>query len=112
MWRSASIAGFVLLIVASAPHFASWMASVHSRNYLLEQFRLGFAADMRHTSRLVAGLNASGQSDLADILVQSVLKNERVDWEIFQPFLHDRFHDAVKAMSLEVNRFDNARSYP
>jgi hypothetical protein len=76
LWQKSSVVGIVLLVCASGVHAAYWMSSIHSRNYRLEQFRLGFAHRMPATAQIIAMLNGQGRSHQADILVSCVLNGE------------------------------------
>lgn len=63
----------VLMLAAMGMHISYWSSGIHSRAYRLEQFKLGFAAEMPETSKLIACLNGTGRSELADVLVQGIL---------------------------------------
>ncbi len=65
--------GFVLFACAASVHVAYWMSSIHSRQYRLEQFKLGFAKDMPATAKLIAMLNGQGHSNEADEIIKSIL---------------------------------------
>lgn len=100
LWQKSSIVGLVLLVCASGVHAAYWMSSIHSRNYRLEQFRLGFAQDMPQTARIVALLNARGLSHLADGLILAIMNHDR-DFDVYalKPLLgppYEKFLDAVE----------------
>lgn len=115
LWQKSSVVGMALLVFASGVHVAYWMSGIHSRNYRLEQFRIGFARDMPHTVRLIATLNGNGQSHLADVLVKAVLANSGVDFVIFRPFLNGKIGDASRAfvaISEEITHEWNRWSRP
>ena len=65
--------GFILFACAAVVHIAYWMSSIHSRQYRLEQFKLGFAPEMPATARLVAKLNGQGRSNCADDIIKGLL---------------------------------------
>jgi hypothetical protein len=76
VYKSASFAGALALVIVSSMHFAYWTSSIHSRQYRLEQFRMGFAPIMPMTARFVAMLNAQGRAHQADVIVSCVLSGE------------------------------------
>ncbi|MFA6257254.1 MAG: hypothetical protein WCT29_02230 [Candidatus Paceibacterota bacterium] len=76
VYEDGSFAGVLALVVVSSMHFAYWTSSIHSRNYRLEQFRMGFAPRMPMTARFVAMLNAQGRAHQADIIVSCTLSGK------------------------------------
>lgn len=87
----------VLLLCAMAMHISYWNSSFHSRQYRLEQYRLGFASEMPATSRLIACLNGTGCSELGDILVQGVLSQTGVPEEFWNSIPNNLNHLGVMA---------------
>ena len=79
LWQKSSVVGMVLLFCASGVHAAYWMSSIHSRNYRLDQFRLGFAASMPQVSKRIATLNGQGNSHEADVIIRRVLNGENLE---------------------------------
>ncbi|MEK7540478.1 MAG: hypothetical protein AAB558_04495 [Patescibacteria group bacterium] len=76
--KEPSLIKAVLMLAAMGMHLSYWGSGIHSRAYRLVQFKLGFAADLPATCKLVAFFNATGRSDLADQLVMAVITNTRV----------------------------------
>ncbi len=68
--------GFILFVCAASVHVAYWMSSIHSRQYRLDQFKLGFANEMCATARLIAILNGQGYSNEADAIVSGLLNGK------------------------------------
>lgn len=86
----------MLMLVAMGMHLSYWGSGIHSRQYRLDQYKLGFACDLPATSKLIAMLNGNGRSDLADLVVQSVLLSAPFPKELqdqlprnFQAIAHD-----------------------
>ena len=77
-WHMGSLVGVVILAGASAVHGGYWLASLHSRMYRVEQFKLGFANELPATAQLIARLNGTGNSHLADAIIRAILEGEDV----------------------------------
>ena len=75
LWRTYMVVGLMLLVCASIVHAAYWMSSIHSREYRLRQFQLGFADYMPHKARLIAALNAVGRPEEADQIIKLIFQN-------------------------------------
>ena len=71
--------GFILFACAAVVHIAYWMSSIHSRQYRLEQFRLGFANEMPATARLIAMLNGLGRSEQSDTIICHLIRGTLMD---------------------------------
>lgn len=83
VWRMGTVVGVVILLGAAAVHVGYWMSSLHSRGYRLKMFEFGFARDMPATSRLIARLNGTGNSHIADEIVQAILRGESVPSDVW-----------------------------
>src|SRR3989344_5857511 len=79
MWHTHGIVGLLLLACVSLVHAGYWMSPIHSRQYRLEQFKLGFAGRMPAIAEFVAVLNSQGRSDQADAIVSEFLKGKIAD---------------------------------
>lgn len=91
----------VLMLAAMSMHLSYWSSGIHSRAYRLEQFKLGFAAEFPATTKLIAYLNATGRSDLADELVVCVICNTAVSAD-FRSQLPNSSFVLVKAAESEL----------
>lgn len=80
--KEPTLVKIVLMLAAMSMHLSYWGSGIHSRAYRLEQYKLGFATKLPATSKLIAVLNATGRSDLADAVVVSILTNSSVSDEI------------------------------
>jgi hypothetical protein len=79
LWYTAAIGGIMLFIMAAGVHVSYWTTSFHSRNYRLDQCRLGFS-HMHSMAMLVARLNGSGMSHIADEdIVSPLLRGQAID---------------------------------
>ena len=79
LWHTAAIGGIALFVMAAGVHVSYWTTSFHSRNYRLEQCRLGLG-HMRSTAILVAKLNGSGMSHVADeAIIAPLLQGRPLD---------------------------------
>lgn len=65
------------MVAAMGMHLSYWTSSLHSRNYRLDQYRLGYAAQFPHVTELISSLNGIGQSELADKLVVAILSHTK-----------------------------------
>lgn len=73
LWEQSSFTGMVLLFCATSVHAGYWTSGIHSRNYRLEQFRLGFAPSLPAMAKMIAMLNGQGKSAQADEIVSQIL---------------------------------------
>lgn len=93
----------VLMLAAMGMHLSYWGSGIHSRAYRLEQYKLGFATDFPATTKLIAFLNATGRSELADELVMGVLTNISVS-DKFRASLPHTSDALVKAAQAELRK--------
>ena len=100
LWQQSSIVGLMLLGCATSVHLGYWMSSIHSRNYRLDQFRLGFAQNMPCTTRIIAELNGQGKSERADSIIRAVL-GIKTTTDLVHEALSDN-HEAVKQVRREM----------
>ncbi len=77
LWHTAAIGGIALFVSAAGVHVSYWTTSYHSRQYRLEQFRVGFGQAMPATTRLIAMLNSTGHAHEADSIVRAVLAGQQ-----------------------------------
>ena len=75
LFEKSAATGFILFVCAASIHVAYWMSSIHSRQYRLDQFKLGFENEMRATAQLIAMLNGRGYSHEADEVITSLINN-------------------------------------
>ncbi len=73
LWEQSSFTGMVLLVCATSVHAGYWMSGIHSRQYRLQQFRLGFASTFPAMAKSVAMLNGQGKAEQADEIVSQIL---------------------------------------
>ncbi len=101
--------GFVLFACAASVHVAYWMSSIHSRQYRLDQFKLGFATRMPALSELFAMLNGQGRSDEADAIISDCLSGKPAsgvrimkilcEWGMENGDLHMRIRKEIRSNS-------------
>ncbi len=76
LWYTANLGGIALFVCAAGVHVSYWTTSYHSRQYRLEQCRLGFG-QMKALPLLVARLNGSGLAHVADEAIVAPLLTGR-----------------------------------
>lgn len=103
LWEKSSVTGLLLLVGASGVHVAYWMSSIHSREYRLRQFQLGFAPRMPATARLIAMLNGQSYSHEADEVISSLLNGKSLaEARLRTIFSKLETHDLVKRALGEI----------
>ena len=81
LWHTAAVGGIALFIMAAGVHVSYWTTSFHSRQYRLDQCRLGFS-QAKALPLLIARLNGTGQSHVADeAIILPLLNGQAIDLE-------------------------------
>jgi hypothetical protein len=89
LWHTAAIGGIALFVSAAGVHVSYWTTSFHSRQYRLEQCKLGFS-HLPALAMLVARLNGSGLSHIADQAIAiPLLAGKPIDFERLKGLLPD-----------------------